>query len=132
MSIESKELFAGDGLFCRVVDYDVISSDDLGYFVVPPDILYNAIGAREVFKLKPPPRSKGSEVPGFLGVRCRRATQYDKDFMKEFESSQAVKTDTMSAATIGEGGKSNLSSILERNVKTDKSGIKRVRCVVFK
>lgn len=125
MSIDSKELFAGDGLFCRVVDYDVISSDDLGMFVVPPDVLYTASGEREVFKLKPPPRSKRKEVPGHLAIRCRRATQYDKDFMKEFESSQAAaKVDTMSTATLG--GKSDLQSLMGRNEKTDKTGIKKV------
>ena len=125
LSIDSKDLFAGDGLFCRVVDYDVISSDDLGMFVVPPDVLYTANGEREVFKLKPPPRSKKMEVPGHLAIRCRRATQYDKDFMKEFESSQAAaKVDTVLTATLG--GKSDLQSLLGRNEKTDKSGIKKV------
>lgn len=126
MSIEATHLFSGDGLFCRVVDYDVLSSDDLGYFVVPPDVLYKGNGEREVFKLKAPPRSKG-EVPGHLAIRCRRATQYDKEFMKEYESSEAVKADTVSAATTSEGGKSNLKSIIETKVKVDKVGIKKVR-----
>ena len=125
LSIDATELFAGDGLFCRVVDYDVLSSDDLGYFVVPPDVLYKANGEREVFKLKSPPRSKG-EVPGHLAIRCRRAKQYDKEFMKEFESSEAAKADTVSAATVSEGGKSDLKSILETKVKVDKTGIRKV------
>lgn len=125
LSIDSKELFAGDGLFCRVVDYDVISNDDLGMFVVPPSVLYTANGEREVFKLKPPPRSKLKEVPGHLAIRCRRATQYDKDFMQEFESSQvAAKIDTISTASLG--GKSDLQSLIGRNEKTDKSGIRKV------
>lgn len=103
----------------------MLSSDDLGYFVVPPDVLYKANGEREVFKLKAPPRSKG-EVPGHLAIRCRRATQYDKEFMKEYES-EAAKADTVSAATTSEGGKSNFKSIIETKVKTDKSGLKQVR-----
>lgn len=126
VSIDAKELFAGDGLFCRVVDYDVISSDDLGYFVVPPDVLYKGNGEREVFKLKAPPRCKG-EVPGYLAIRCRRATQYDKEFMKEFESSEAAKSDTVSAATTSEGGKSNLKSIIETKVKVDKNGVRKFK-----
>ena len=126
LTIDSKDLFAGDGLFCRVVDYDVISNDDLGMFVVPPAVLYTANGEREVFKLKPPPRSKEKEVPGYLAIRCRRATQYDKDFMKEFESSQAAgKVDAISMASLG--GKSDLQSLIGRNEKTDKTGIKKVR-----
>jgi hypothetical protein len=130
MSIDAKELFAGDGLFCRVLDYDVLSSDDLGYFVVPPDLLYKGNGEREVFKLKAPPRSKG-EVPGYVAIRCRRATQYDKEFMKEFESSaEAAKADTVSAATTSEGGKSNLKSIIETKVKVDKSGVRKVRRLI--
>jgi hypothetical protein len=125
LSILAKDLFAGDGLFCRVVDYDVLSSDDLGYFVVPPDVLYKGNGERVEFKLKAPPRSKG-DVPGHLAIRCRRATQYDKDFMEEFRSSEAPKTSTLSVANLSEGGKSNLMSIIEKRVMVDKTGIKKV------
>lgn len=124
LNIDSKELFAGDGLFCRVVDYDVISSDDLGMFVVPPDVLYKANGEREVFKLRPPPRSNKEEVPGDLAIRCRRATLYDKEFMKEFAQA-AAKADT--AATLTAGGQSDLKSILGRNEKTDKTGMKKFK-----
>ena len=106
----------------------MISSDELGMFVVPPHVLYKANGEREVFKLKPPPRSKREEVPGHLAIRCRRATQYDREFMKEYESSQVVaKADAFSAATLAAGGQSDLKSILGRNEKTDKTGIKKVR-----
>jgi hypothetical protein len=109
-----------------VVDYDVLSSDDIGYFVVPPDVLYKGNGERVEFKLKAPPRSKGGDVPGHLAIRCRRATQYDKDFMEEFKISEAPKTSTISIATLSEGGKSNLMSIIERRVMIDKAGIKKV------
>lgn len=113
-----------------MVDYDVMSSDEMGFFVVPPDMLYRADGEREVFKLKPPPRSRRREVPGHLAIRCRRATEYDKEFLKELKSSEAENSNSvsksMSAATAVEGGKSNLRSILSRNVKVDKNGVKKV------
>lgn len=131
LSIDAKQLFAGDGLFCRVVDYDVINNDEMGFFVVPPDVLYRGNGEREVFKLKPPAGTKG-EVPGHLAIRCRRATQYDKDFLKEFKASQIEKarssvTNTMLASHAAEGGKSNLKSIISKNVKYEKNGTKKVR-----
>lgn len=126
-------MFSGDGLFCRVVDYDVISNDDLGFFVVPPNILYKGNGEREVFKLRPPPRSKKREVPGYLAIRCRRATQYDKEFLEEFKASHTEKSDnvanTLSIARAAEGGRSNLRSVMTKNAKIDKDGNKRVRCV---
>jgi len=110
------------------MDYDVVSNDDLGMFVVPPDVLYKANGEREVFKLKPPPRRYKEEVPGHLAIRCRRATQYDKDFMQEFELSQKeAKTETLSMATLAAGGQSDLKSILGRTKKTDKAGITRYK-----
>jgi hypothetical protein len=126
LSILAKDLFAGDGLFCRVVDYDVLSSDDLGYFVVPPIVLYKGNGERVEFKLKAPPKSKG-DVPGHLAIRCRRATQYDKEFMEELKSSEAPKaTSTHSIANLSAGGKSNLMSIIEKRVMVDKTGVKKV------
>lgn len=132
LTTQTKELFAGDGLCCFVRDYDVLSNDEMGHFIVPPSLLYQANGEREVFKLQPP-LGKTKEVPGYVAIRCRRATDYDKKFMKEYALAEKDKPeDATSIAQSSQGGKSTIQSIISRNSKVDKIGQKKVRlCLVI-
>lgn len=136
LTVDVKELFRGEGLLCVVYDYDKVGGDErLGACTIPPKTLYDAKGERMEFKLGPPP-GKTQDVPGYLAIRCRRATEEDKEFMKKFADSKnkfsykQVK-DPIEAAT--KGGASNLKSIVTRRSRMPKfgphAGIREVRSI---
>jgi len=122
------------------MDFDKIGGDEmLGKVIIPPKVLYEARGERMEFKLGPPP-GHSEDVPGHLAVRCRRATDYDLKFMKEYneaEKAAAAESEGLSLkdmakhATESAGGGGNLKAIMTRvkRVVRDKDnpgGIKQV------
>jgi C2 domain len=87
--VNPQDLFLSDGLQCTVVDFDKMGGDEkLGEFYIPPHTIYEGKGERTEFKLLPPPKSKKDEVPGFVAIRVRRATEYDLRFMAEYHNKQ--------------------------------------------
>jgi hypothetical protein len=73
------------------------------------------------FKLQPVPGKTGDEVPGYLAIRCRRATVYDKNFMEGLESSMTA----IAAPKAPKVYNNAIKSIVTRNKKVE-DGIKKV------
>jgi hypothetical protein len=92
LTVESKKLFLEEGLNFLVKDHDQFGKDEvLGMVNVNPRAVYLAQGERKEFKLLPPNGSKQQEVPGYLVLRCRRASEYDQKFMADYETLQGGK-----------------------------------------
>lgn len=137
-----KDLFLSDGLLCLVIDFDKIGAHEvLGLALIPPKTIFESKGERLEFKLNPPP-GKGDEVTGYLAVRCRRASDYDQRFMKEYLTTErrddqaASFTQLTKEALESAGGTGNLKSILTRNTRMvrsmqDPRGVKQVRSLYF-
>lgn len=73
-------------------------------------------------KLLPPPRKPG-DVPGYIAIRCRRATDYDKHFMTELNRPE--KGDALGLGKLdmeSKGGAGAIASILTRKAKVVKHG----------
>jgi hypothetical protein len=131
--------FLSEGLLCILYDYDNVGKNEkLGAITIPPKTLYEAKGERMEFKLGPSP-GETKDVPGYLAIRCRRATDYDAKFMRDFERGTdsdllGLKAAT-SKATATKGGASNMKSLMNRNTKIrrdgEHAGIKQVRNVSF-
>lgn len=154
------DLFRSDGLQFFVWDFDKMSQDEvLGWFTVSPSAVYAAKGERLNCKLRPPPWSgqEPDDVPGHVAVRIRRASEYDKRFMKEYlgGSTGAIPSDepahrdgSMShdhllhplaglkhmtkLATESAGGSGNIMSIIRQNTRVVRdrhnlTGTKQVR-----
>jgi hypothetical protein len=110
-----------------VKDYDQIGQNEvLGCVAVPPAVLYKAKGERMEFKLQTAPGAIHTDTPGFLAVRCRRATDYDKKFMENYIESKDAVAPVMHTMT----GNSNLRSIITRNQRVEKDGTKKVGFLV--
>ena len=124
--MDAKSLLLSDGVKFFVYDFDAIGKDEeLGMVVLAPKLLYNSTGERLELKLQPMPGSE-KEVPGFLGIRCRRATEYDKHFMFEFKRAEG-KGDvfglkSLEQKTDSKGGNGALQSILTRKTRIAKQG----------
>jgi hypothetical protein len=85
LTTESKRLFLDDGMKFIIKDFDQLGKDEvLGIVNVNPRVVYKATGERMKFKLQPPHGSRQKEVPGYLVVRVRRATDYDQKFMADY------------------------------------------------
>jgi hypothetical protein len=133
LEANTEELFLSEGLICILYDYDKVGSNEkLGAITIPPKALYDAKGERMEFKLGPSP-GETKDVPGYLSIRCRRATDYDAKFMTDFEKGSdllGLKA-AASKAHHTKGGASNIKSLMSRNTKTEKdgekAGIKQVR-----
>jgi hypothetical protein len=123
LEVESKHLFVEEGLTLLVKDYDRIGGNEmLGIVKVPAHNMYQAKGERMEFKLQPPPGSRATEIGGYIAMRCRRATEYDKKFMAGYdESCKAV-----AATEIPKSKTSDFLSIVTRKERVDKDGTKKV------
>lgn len=122
LEVESEHLFLEDGMKFLVKDFDQFGSNEtLGLVHVPPRTLYLANGERMEFKLQPVPGKTVGEVPGYLAIRCRRATTYDKTFMEGMQSS-------MKAIAAPKLPKSQGNAIKSMVTKTSKieNGVKKV------
>lgn len=118
-SVTIKDLFdSHDGLTFLVLDFDKFGSNEaLGAVVIPPREVFLAKGERVEYALKPLFGQK-DYGKGKLAVRIRRATEYDKDFMEKWNSSQ--KEDLKVKMTATKGGKGTIGSIITRNEKIGK------------
>jgi hypothetical protein len=139
MEADTKELFLSEGLLCILYDYDQLGQNEkLGAITIPPKTLYEATGQRMEFKLGPSP-GKTKDVPGYLAIRCRRATDYDLKFMEDLKIGK--KSDLLGLKASGDkaidakGGASNLKSLMSRNTRIERdgknAGIKKVRTGAF-
>lgn len=137
LEVDVGDLFLSDGLLCILYDFDKVGKNEkLGAITIPPKTLFEAKGERMEFKLGPSP-GETKDVPGYLAIRCRRATDYDAKFMADFEHGATSDLLGLKAATSKaqhtKGGASNMKSLLGRNTKVFKdgknAGIKQVRNV---
>jgi hypothetical protein len=133
LTINPKELFLSEGLLCLVMDFDKVGKNEkLGAITIPPRVLFDSKGDRMEFKLGPPPGKTG-EVDGHLAIRCRRASEHDIHFLKDYADSQkrnalqnrfhkepAQSTDT-------KGGSGNIASYFRRQSRTVKDGNEEVK-----
>lgn len=123
LTVESKALFLTEGLTLIVKDWDLVGKNEtLGVVSVPATKLYEAKGERMEFKLQSPPGSNEEEIPGFLAIRARRATDYDKKFMEGYEASSKAVAAPDHPKTFN----SDIKSILTRQYKVE-NGVKKVR-----
>jgi Ca2+-dependent lipid-binding protein len=128
LSVESKELFIQEGLQLLVKDFDQFGGNEmLGLVKIPPEKLYNANGERMEFKLQPVPGKKEEDTPGYLAIRCRRATDYDKKFMKGYEES----IDAVATPEHHKTANSAIRSIITRQYKVDQGEKKVSYDVIF-
>jgi hypothetical protein len=134
-----------EGLLCIVHDFDQVGyHDTLGQIYITPQMLYQALGERIELQLKPPLFNHAVDFAGYLAIRCRRASEYDKDFMKELlerrkkekreeASPELAKLQNIAKmATESAGGSSNIASMLTKRTKIVKNeqypqGLKMVR-----
>lgn len=122
LAVDSERLFLEEGMKLLVKDFDAVGANEtLGLVHVPPKILYLANGERMEFKLQPVPGKTSEEVPGYLAIRCRRASEYDLNFMTSYESSQKA----MAAPELPKTSNNALKSIISKTAKVD-HGIKKV------
>jgi hypothetical protein len=137
LEVDTADLFLSEGLLCILYDFDKVGKNEkLGAITIPPKTLYEAKGERMEIKLGPSP-GETKDVPGYLAIRCRRATDYDAKFMTDFKQDSdllGLKAAT-SKAHDTKGGASNLKSLLGRNTKVFRdgkdAGIKKVRNASF-
>mmetsp|Transcript_36349 Transcript_36349/g.79135 ORF Transcript_36349/g.79135 Transcript_36349/m.79135 type:complete len:1145 (+) Transcript_36349:145-3579(+) len=81
-----RKLFdAREGLKFTVKDYDTVGKNEtLGVAVIPPRTLYDANGERMVLPLAPEVGEKFAKGGnGFIAIRCRKATEHDRQFMRK-------------------------------------------------
>ena len=89
LTTESRKLFLDDGMRFIVKDFDQLGKDEvLGTVHVKPQVWYQSKGERMEFKLQPPHGSKDTEVPGYLVLRIRRASEYDQKFMADYNNTK--------------------------------------------
>lgn len=125
LKLTTEELFTSNGLVCEVMDFDKFGANDkLGLFTVPPKVLFEAKGERLEFDLKP---SKGAtHVSGGIAIRCRHATDYDIEFMNDYDSSKKKQKLTVhemiKKAEQTKGGKGGLRSVVTVTSKTERHG----------
>lgn len=91
LDVSTQELKEKRGLTLQVKDFDVVATvavkanDTLGFALVPPEVLEEATGERLEFDLKSP-RGKPA---GVIAMRCRPATNYDREFLDKVKKDDA-------------------------------------------
>jgi hypothetical protein len=122
LDVESEQFFLEDGMTFLVKDFDQFGGNEtLGLVHVSPRILYRANGERMEFKLQPVPGKTAAEVPGYLAIRCRRATEYDRTFMEGLQTS--VKA--IAAPKLPKSQGNVIKTIVTKTSKID-NGVKKV------
>lgn len=137
LTADFKTLFQGDGLHLFLNDFDSVGKHEtLGIAVVSPKKIYNGTGERMELKLQPPSAAV-KEVSGHIAVRCRRASEYDIQFMENLNSKKGPKPHEalMPALHIPTTGSNAIKSALSRQHRIAKhgpnAGKKEVRsCIV--
>lgn len=128
-TVKVEDLFISEGILFEVMDYDTLGSHELlGRCVLPPQTIYEGKGQRLQFKLTGAGTSsmKSSRItleeqPGYLALRCRRASQSDIDFMNNnvyISKHKMVEKSTMDKA-VSEylGGANIIQSYLVRQTR---------------
>ena len=113
LTVDSFDLFKAGGLNFLVEDHDDFSSNDLlGVASVPAKELYNARGERREYEFN---------TSGKIAIRCRRATDHDKEFLTQYEESRRVEV-------AKERPKTNSNDVLSMVAKKTKkvNGVKMV------
>ena len=83
------------GFRCRLITYNALLyltfyfifsfiHADLGTITIEPKALMEAKGERMVFKLNPPLKQEGKDA-GHIAIRCRPATNYDREFLNSLK-----------------------------------------------
>jgi hypothetical protein len=127
LPVDVGTLFGGEGLLCVLHDYDSIGADEkLGQFCISPKQMYDAKGERMEFALQPIPGDNNT-VTGHIAIRCRRATDFDIDFMNDFNKNTGKGTDFLGMKTFeklaeGRGGAGAITSIMSKRTKIAKHG----------
>ncbi|KAL7573033.1 hypothetical protein ACA910_018725 [Epithemia clementina (nom. ined.)] len=124
-TVDPETLFLSEGLLFTVKDYDTFGANEkLGYFYVSPTLIYKARGERWEFKLLPMQGSKKTKIPGYVGIKCRRATEYDIEFMNEhvYKSLKTGGMNKMDLTTEQKGGQGALVSYFRRQTRMTKEG----------
>ena len=123
--VHPQELFLSEGLLITVKDYDTLGKNEkLGQFYISPSLIFESKGERWEFKILPLHGSKAKEVPGYVAVQCRRATDHDIMFMNEhvYKSLKSGGLNEMDASTMQRGGQNVLVSYFQRQTRTIKDG----------
>jgi len=108
LTVDSFDLFKAGGLNFLAEDYDDFSANDLlGVASVPAKALYKARGKRMEYEFN---------TSGHIAIRCRRATDYDKDFLTQYEESRKLEVTKEQAKS---GGGDILSIVAKRVKKVD-------------
>ena len=122
LDVMEADFVVTSGLHLKVKDYDLgpQKSDDLGSITIDPKTLLEAKGERMVFKLNPPLKKEGKDA-GHIAIRCRRATNYDREFLDSLESKTlssylGVDEDLEKAKPQGGGG----AKLLQKNFMVGK------------
>lgn len=112
-----------DGLLFILKDFDKLGGNEkLGVVSVPAKMLYEAKGERMEFKLQPP-GYKNCEIPGYMAIRCRRASSQDIQFMEENSKPSFKQFDFLKQAIAeGKTGAGNIKSILSKRTRIASSG----------
>lgn len=117
LELASDELFIEGGIEFIVKDFDQFGVNEiLGLVHIPPRALYLGNGERMDFKLQPLPGTMEKEVPGYLCIRCRRASDYDKNFMAKY--STATK-EAIVAQKLPKAKTNAIRSILDTKIKSE-------------
>ncbi|KAL3921597.1 MAG: hypothetical protein SGILL_002669 [Bacillariaceae sp.] len=125
LTVESERFFIEDGIKFLVKDFDQLGKDEvLGLVHVNPRALYKANGERMEFKLQPPLGTR-KEVPGYLVIRCRHATDYDQKFMADHAKSKGGKG--VASYEHPQANTGLVKTLTTRNKKKDKEGTERYR-----
>lgn len=123
LEIRVDELFKSEGLVCVAYDFDKLGSNDpLGSVTIDPGAIFNANGERVEYKLGPLP-GRTADVSGYLSFRIRKATDHDKQFMKNYLKSLETRKKVVSETDKeieSKGGSGNLKSLIMRRSRMNK------------
>ena len=126
LDVAAEELFIEDGMKFVVKDFDQFGGDEaLGLVTVPPRTIYQAKGDRMEFKLQPVPGKTTDELPGYLAIRCRRASPEDISFMHGLEAGAGK---AVAAHKMPKVANNALKSIVSRTKKID-DGVQKVSSI---
>jgi len=113
------KIIDNDGLVFKVMDYDMLSSDEmLGTVTFSPKEMQEACGKLVTKKIVPPPDKKNMKGKcGMLTFRARQATDADFASLKKKECKQLFSDKDLSSK---EGKKDTMQAIAQAKKRTSK------------
>lgn len=127
-----KELTENGGMNFKLKDYDMVgANDDLCEVTVPAETLFEATGERLEFQLKDP----ADKDAGWLAIRVREVTEYDREFLKNIKAKGKSGKDFLGLQnsyaramnTVGGGGATGmLKNMMKKRVK-EVNGVKKFK-----